>query len=113
MHNLTPWEVCVIVVGAILAVAAAVNTIGSAVEKISKARNAAKAPNEEQDRQIKELQEWRKEVDRRLEKGNIHFDAIDASDRVTKLALLALLDTALTATISSKCRTPRRNCSST
>lgn len=92
MENLTPWEVCVIAVGALLAVAAAVNTLGSAVEKIAKARNAAKAPNEAQDARLDALEEWRKDVDRRLEKGSVHFDAIDASNRVTKLALLALLD---------------------
>lgn len=92
LETLTPGQIFLVCIGALLAVAAAVNTLGSAVEKIVKARNAAKAPNEAQDARLDALEEWRKEVDRRLEKGSVHFAAIDASDRVTKLALLALLD---------------------
>ena len=76
----------------ILAVASAIVLVGNALEKIVKAWQAAKAPNAKQDDRIKELEDWRKEVDKRLERGSGHFDAIDASNRVTQLALLALLD---------------------
>ena len=75
-----------------LAAVSAIVLLSNAAEKIVKAWQAAKAPNVKQDEDIKELQEWRKEVDKRLDKGGHHFDAIDASNRVTQLALLALLD---------------------
>ncbi len=77
---------------AALAVASAIVLLSNAVEKVVKAWHSAKAPNVKQDERLKELEEWRKEVDKRLDKGGNHFDAIDASNRVTQLALLALLD---------------------
>lgn len=92
MENLTPWEVCAVVVAALLAVATFINTVGSAVEKIGKARKAAQAPNDRLDERLKKLEDWRKDVDTRLDKGGLHFEAIDASNRVTQVALLALLD---------------------
>lgn len=87
MGELTLLEI----IGGILAVAAAVNTIGSAVEKIVKAAKAANNPNEVQNDRLDELERWRKDVDQRLVNGNTHFDSIDASTRVTQRALLALL----------------------
>lgn len=84
-------ETCVIVIGAVLAVAGVVNTLGSAVEKIIKVVKAAKTPNEAQNDRLDELERWRKDVDQRLVNGNTHFDSIDASTRVTQRALLALL----------------------
>lgn len=87
MENFTLLEI----IGGILAVAAAVNTIGSAVEKIVRATKAANAPNEAQNARLDELERWRKDVDQRLVNGNTHFDSIDASTRVTQRALLALL----------------------
>ena len=76
----------------VLAALGAIVLLGNAFDKIIGAWKAAKAPNVKQDERIKELEDWRKEVDKRLEKGSGHFDAIDASNRVTQLALLALLD---------------------
>lgn len=87
MENLTLLEI----IGCILAVAAAVNTIGSAVEKIVKAAKVANAPNEVQNTRLDKLESWQKEVDRRLVNGNVHFDSIDEGNRVTQKALLALL----------------------
>lgn len=84
-------ETCVVVIGAVLAVAGVVNTLGSAVEKIIKVVKAAKEPNEAQNDRLDELERWRKDVDQRLVNGNAHFDSIDASTRVTQRALLALL----------------------
>lgn len=91
MENLSPLEVCVIVFGALLAVATVVNTLGSAIEKIVKAVKVAKAPNTAQDSRLDELEKWRCEVDRRLLAGNTHFDVIDEGNRITQRALLALL----------------------
>jgi hypothetical protein len=76
----------------VLAVASGIVLIANAAEKIIKAWKGAKAPHVEQNNRIKNLEEWRKEVEKRLDKGSDHFDAIDASNRVTQLALLALLD---------------------
>lgn len=92
MENLTPWEVCVVVVGALLAVATFINTVGSAVEKISKARKAAQAPNDRQDERLKELEEWRKEVDRKLNNDKQQLDEIHDGLRASYQAQLALLD---------------------
>ena len=88
MGDLTPSQVWAV----ILAAASAIVLLSNAAEKIVKAWKTAKAPHVEQDERIKALETWRKEVDKRLDRGGEHFDAIDASNRVTQLALLALLD---------------------
>jgi hypothetical protein len=85
MDNSTLWAT-------ILAGASAIVLLSNAVEKIIKAWKSAKAPHDELASQVKALQEWKTEVDKRLDRGGQHFDAIDASNRVTQLALLALLD---------------------
>lgn len=87
MGNLSLMEI----IGGVLAVAAAINTLGSAVEKIVRATKAANVPNEVQNTRLDELERWRQEVDRRLVSGNHHFDSIDEGNRVTQQALLALL----------------------
>ena len=92
MENLTPGEVVILIIGGLLALAGFVNTIGSAVEKITKAVNAAKAPNVAQNDRLDALEEWQKEVDARLDKGSKHFSMLDDGNRVTQLALRALLD---------------------
>ena len=102
MEGLTPWEVCAIVVGAILALAGAINTVGAAAEKISKARQAAQAPNKAQDDRITALERRMDEQDRRMDeqdrklrsdKQELHEirDGLSASYQ----AQLALLDHAL------------------
>jgi hypothetical protein len=73
-------------------VAAAIVLLANAGEKIAKIVQAAKAPNTKQDERLRDLEEWRKEVDKRLARGNDHFETIDESNRVTQVALLALLD---------------------
>ena len=75
-----------------LAIASAIVLLSNAVEKIVKVWRTAKAPNAKQDARIEALEKWREGVDKRLDRGGLHFDAIDASNRVTQLALLALLD---------------------
>lgn len=87
MENLSLLEI----IGGILAIAAALNTIGSAIEKIVKAAKVANAPNEAQNNRLDKLEAWQQEVDRRLVNGNTHFDSIDEGNRVTQQALLALL----------------------
>ena len=92
MGSLTPGEIIALVFGLLLAAAGAVNTVGSAVEKIVKARKAAQAPNEEQDRRLHELEEWRQEVDRKLRNDKVQLDAIQDGLRAIYQGQLALLD---------------------
>ena len=77
---------------AVLAVASAIVLLSNAVEKIVKAWRTAKEPNVKQDARIEALEKWRKDMEKQHDKDVRHFDAIDASNRVTQLALLALLD---------------------
>lgn len=92
MENLTPGEICVIVFALILGAAGAINQVGSALEKIAKAKKAAAAPNEEQDKRLHELEEWRKEVDRKLTSDKQQLDEIHEGLRASYQAQLALLD---------------------
>lgn len=73
-------------------VAAAIVLLANAAEKIVATAKAAKAPNEKQNERIDALEKWRGEVDERLLRGNVHFEAIDEGNRVTQRALLALLE---------------------
>lgn len=86
------WEIVCLIAGGILAVAGAITTIGGAAEKVAKAVKAAKAPNDQQNDRLTALEEWRKKVDNKLDRDKQHLDTIDASNRVTQVALLALLD---------------------
>ena len=88
MGNWTPAEIW----AAILAVASAVVLLANAAEKISKAVQAAKAPNLQQNQRLEALEKWREGVDNKLANDKRHLDAIDESNRVTQVALLALLD---------------------
>lgn len=99
MGDLTPGEIFAIVCGLVLAAAGAVNTVGSAVEKIAKARKAAQAPNEEQDRRLRALEDWRKEtmdwrkdVERKLRNDNDQLQTVNECLRVILQGQLALLD---------------------
>ena len=92
MEQYTPGEIFAFACCLVLAVAGFINTVGSAVEKIAKARKAAQAPNEEQDRQLKELQEWRKEVDRKLNNDKDQLDAIQDGLQAIFQGQLAMLD---------------------
>lgn len=88
MENLTPTGIA----SAVLAVASAIVLIANAVEKIVKAWQAAKAPNNQQNQRLDALEEWQREVDRKLLNDNKHLSTIDEGERVTQRALIALLD---------------------
>lgn len=99
MGDLTPGEIFALLCGLLLAAAGAINTVGSALEKIAKARKAAQAPNEEQNRQLKELQEWRqemeewrKEVVRKLTSDKAELSEIKDGLQAIFQGQLALLD---------------------
>lgn len=78
--------------GWIAAVLAAIVLISNAAEKIVQAVKAAKAPNNQQNERLSALEDWRKEVDRKLVRDNDRLQDIDSGNRVTQRALLALLD---------------------
>lgn len=87
MQQVTPG----MVVAAILAVAGAIATLGSAANWIVKLVGVLKAPNAEQNRQLAEIAEWQKDVDKKLANDNDRLERSEASDRITQRALLALL----------------------
>lgn len=88
MENLTPGEILT----ALLAIASAIVLIANAVEKVVAAVKAAKAPNEQQNKRLDALEEWKRDVDRKLINDNDHLNAIDEGARVTQRALIALLE---------------------
>lgn len=77
---------------AVLAVASAIVLLSNAAEKIVKAWRTAKEPNAKQDARIEALEKRMTAAEKKLDNDKHHFDAIDASNRVTQVALLALLD---------------------
>lgn len=87
MENLTfAW-----VVGGLLAVAGGISTICAAGNWIVKLVQVFKAPNAAQDKQLADLQEWRKGVDQKLDNDNRRLNRNENSERITQRALLALL----------------------
>lgn len=87
MEQITPMAL----IGAVLAIAGGISTLGSAANWLVKLVQVIKAPNAEQDKQLAELQEWRKGVDAKLDNDNRRLNRSEESDRVTQRALLALL----------------------
>ena len=88
MGNLTPAELWT----AILAIASAIVLLSNAFKAITNAWQAAKAPAAETNRRLDELETRMASAEKKLDEGQEHFEAIEASNRVTQVALLALLD---------------------
>jgi hypothetical protein len=92
MENLTAGEILT----ALLAAASAFLLLANAAEKIVKVVKTAKAPiaqiNDQQNKRLDSLEEWRKDVDRKLSHDNDRLNEIQHGDRATQRALLALLD---------------------
>lgn len=91
MGELTPMETAIVVFGAIMVVASAVNTLGAALERIIKAVKASKAPDMEQNSRLTTLEADMREVKEKLGADYRHLEALDEGSRVTQKALLALL----------------------
>lgn len=87
MENLTPGMVWTYVA----AILAGVVLVGNAADKIGIVIRSLKAPNAKQNEEIRELQAWRVEVDRKLADNHTRLNSIDEGNRVTQRALLALL----------------------
>lgn len=92
IETLSPGEIAALIFALILAAAGAVNTIGSAGEKLLRGWKAARAPNEEQDRRLSALEDWQKTVDSKLSNDKKELEAIHAGNQAMYKALLALLD---------------------
>ena len=81
----------VAVLGAVLAVAGGISTLGGAANWLVNLVQVIKAPNAEQDRRLADLETHMREVDGYLANDKKRLDSIDDSTRVTQRALLALL----------------------
>lgn len=77
---------------ALLAAASAVVLLSNAAKAIAQAWQAAKAPNAAQDARLGALEEWKKDVDRKLGNDKQQLQEISESLRVSHQAQLALLD---------------------
>ena len=76
----------------LLAAASAIVLLSNAIEKIIKAVKTAKAPVEQHNKRIDDLEKRMDSVEKGQIKNEDHLTAVDDSNRVTQLALLALLD---------------------
>lgn len=91
MDNITPdglWQAFVVFVG----LASVFVLLANAGEKIVKIRKAAKAPSAELSDRIDTLEDWREEIDRKLDSDKKRLDAIEEGNQASLYALLALLD---------------------
>lgn len=78
-------------IGGVLAIAGGISTLGNAANWLVKLVQVFKAPNADQDKQLAELQEWRKGVDAKLDNDNRRLNRSEDGERITQRALLALL----------------------
>lgn len=88
-------EILLLIGAAVIAAPSAVNQVGSAIEKIAKAKKAMAAPNEEQNARIAALESDMAEVKRSLKNDGQELVDIRESNRITALALIAILDHSL------------------
>ena len=76
----------------VVALPTIVNQVGSAIEKISKARKAIIAPDVEQNARLDKFEERIKDIYKKLENDKKKLEDIHESNRITALALIAILD---------------------
>lgn len=79
------WSIVVAAIGLLL-------TVISIIDKVITMGERSHRPWDEMVSRIRSLEEWKKEVDRRLEEGDKRFDGIEKGNQVTQKVLLALLD---------------------
>lgn len=86
-------EAVLIVIGLIVVgLPGAINTIGSAVEKIAKAKKAVEAPNAAQDEKLADHERRIERLERHQENDHKELTAIREYNRISALAQIALLD---------------------
>ena len=91
----TPAELTdafLIVGAALLGLLGAFVLVCNAAEKIANIRRAKQGPDAEQTKRLAALEEWRREVDGKLNRDNDRLESLDEGSRVTQRAILALLD---------------------
>lgn len=91
LNDLTPTQIIILGWGLLLTISQAINTIGGAVEKVTKLRAAANAPNEEQNQRISALEQRMDVAEMKLGRDFAAFQDLEKSNAVTQRALLALL----------------------
>ena len=92
MGSLTVGEIVALLIGGILAIAGAVSTVGGAVEKIAKAVRVAKAPEQAQNEEIKEIKERLDTLESKQKKDEGKIEASKECNRVLTKGMLALLE---------------------
>lgn len=88
------------IMSVLLAAASAVVLLANAAEKISGAYRKMKAPDIKQNERLTalenwkggELRTWMEGVDRKLDNDFKHLQKVDEANKVTSIALIALLD---------------------
>lgn len=86
-------ETLLMVIGLIvIGLPSAINTIGNAIEKISKAKRAVEAPNAAQDEKIEDHEKRISRLERHQENDHKELAAIREYNRISALAQIALLD---------------------
>lgn len=76
----------------VLGLPGSINTIGSAIEKIAKAKKAVEAPNAAQDEKIADHETRIQRLERHQESDRRELAAIREYNRISALAQIALLD---------------------
>lgn len=92
MGNLSPGEIITLVIGGILALAGAVSTIGSAVEKVVKVVKAAKAPEQQQNAEINDIKTRLDKIETKLENDKKQIEDAKECNHVLTKGMLALLE---------------------
>ena len=86
-------ETLLLIIGAVvLGLPGAINTIGSAIEKIAKAKRAVEAPNAAQDEILADHEKRIAKLERHQENDHKELAAIREYNRISALAQIALLD---------------------
>lgn len=88
-------ETLLLIGAVVVGLPGAINTIGSAVEKVFKAKKAMAAPNEEQNKRLDELEKRMTVAESKLNNDHEELTEIHESNRINALALIALLDHSL------------------
>ena len=92
MGNFTPGEIVTLLIGGILALSGAVTTVGGAVEKIAKAVRVAKAPEQQQNTEIKSIKDRLDRIELKLENDKKQIDDAKECNHVLTKGMLALLE---------------------
>lgn len=92
MGNFTSGEIITLLIGGILALAGAVSTIGGAIEKIAKAVRVAKAPEQAQNAEIKDIKDRLDKIESKLENDKKQIDDAKQCNHVLTKGMLALLE---------------------